>query len=336
MNRPKVFHAAIGALCALFLSAAVPPASAGQAPAGRPAATGCALKPGRTTLTIDSGGTQRTVLVHVPPKQVGRGHLPMVLNLHGSQSTALWQLGLSQLEATADSKGFLLVAPQGGIVAEPGYRWNVPYVTGTGGPDDERFLTDTIDTLTRSGCADPARVYATGYSGGARMVSQYACDHPGRVAAIATVAGLRAGAPVQDADGAYVPDPATCRPDRPVPVLSFSGTADPVNPHAGGGPAYWGYGAVTAQRQWAALNRCRLGPRMVDVTEHVSRVTYSACRRGADVVMYVIDGGGHTWPGTTVPLPPDLGPVTDEISANDVMWRFFSAAHRPPARPELP
>ncbi|GGX30977.1 extracellular catalytic domain type 1 short-chain-length polyhydroxyalkanoate depolymerase [Streptomyces lomondensis] len=329
MNRPKAFCAALTAVCALFLPAAVPSAAAvAQGTDGGPPRAGCDLKAGRTTLSVTSGGLQRTVLVHVPPRLEGHGHLPMVLNLHSSQSRALWQIAISQMEQTADREGFVLVAPQGAVTAGPGYRWNVPHVSEPGGPDDERFLSDTIDTLTRSGCADPRRVYATGYSGGARMVSQYACDHPGRLAAIAVVAGLRAGAPVKDASGTYLPDPSTCRPHRALPVLSFSGTADTVNPHNGGGFGYWGYGAETAQRRWAALNGCRLGPRTVQVTEHVSRVTHSACRRGARVSMYVIDGGGHTWPGSTIPLPPDSGPVNPEISANDVMWRFFAAEGR--------
>ncbi|WP_328842668.1 hypothetical protein [Streptomyces sp. NBC_00258] len=82
--------------------------------------------------------------------------------------------------------------------------------------------------------------------------SQCACDHPDRLAAIAAVAGLRAGAPVMDADGTYVPDLAACRPGRGVPVLSFSGTADPVNPYAGGGEAYWGAGLLVG---WTLARR---------------------------------------------------------------------------------
>ncbi|GAB2968848.1 PHB depolymerase family esterase [Streptomyces pseudoechinosporeus] len=324
MHRLAVLSSGVTALCALLLPSVVaPPAAASETSYGESPRAGCGLPAGRTTLTVSSGGLERTVVVHVPRRLRGLGQVPMVLNLHGSQSTAEEQLDRSQMEETADREGFLLVAPQGSLVASPGYRWNVPYVTGVGGPDDEQFLSDTIDTLVSTGCTDPRKVYATGYSGGARMASQYACDHPGRLAAIATVAGLRAGAPVEDADGGFVPDPATCAPGRAVPVLSFAGTADPVNPYAGGGAAYWGYGEVTALQRWATLNGCRQGPWRTQVTEHVSRVTYSACSRGADVMMYVVDGGGHTWPGSTGVWPPYLGTVTHEISANELMWRFF-------------
>jgi polyhydroxybutyrate depolymerase len=40
------------------------------------------------------------------------------------------------------------------------------------------------------------------------------------------------------------------------------------------------------------------------------------------VVLYVIEGGGHTWPGRT-PRFAFLGKSTSHISANDLMWEFF-------------
>jgi polyhydroxybutyrate depolymerase len=40
------------------------------------------------------------------------------------------------------------------------------------------------------------------------------------------------------------------------------------------------------------------------------------------VVLIVIEGGGHTWPGRKPPLKI-LGKSTRNLSANDVMWEFF-------------
>ena len=42
----------------------------------------------------------------------------------------------------------------------------------------------------------------------------------------------------------------------------------------------------------------------------------------ADVVLYVIENGGHTWPGSLL-APAFLGLSTRNISANDIMWEFF-------------
>ena len=51
-------------------------------------------------------------------------------------------------------------------------------------PDDEAFLVDVIDHLQATLCLDARRLYGTGYSGGGRMISQFACDVPRRLAAM--------------------------------------------------------------------------------------------------------------------------------------------------------
>lgn len=178
-----------------------------------------------------------------------------------------------------------------------------------------------IDTLVARGCADERRVYAAGYSGGGRMVSQFACDNPGSVAAIAPVAGLRAGAPLATADG-FVPDTSTCDPAQGVPVITFNGTADPVNPFDGGGAPYWGYGALAASSQWATLNGCRT-VKESRVSSNVTLIEHRGCPRNAAVEQYVVAGGGHTWPGGNAAAFPGAGVTTTEISANDLMWDFF-------------
>jgi polyhydroxybutyrate depolymerase len=40
-------------------------------------------------------------------------------------------------------------------------------------------------------------------------------------------------------------------------------------------------------------------------------------------VLYVIDGGGHTWPGSIDVAR--LGATTHEIYATDEIWDFFQA-----------
>ena len=48
----------------------------------------------------------------------------------------------------------------------------------------------------------------------------------------------------------------------------------------------------------------------------------------ATVALYAIAGEGHEWPGGP-PLPPSLtrvlGPQSDAINADAVMWAFFAA-----------
>src|SRR4051794_5370194 len=279
----------------------------GAAPLPAQAASGAGCDAGfpagrQTTLTLQSGGVERTVVVYVPSAYDGRRSLPLILDLHGSSSTAQEQAVRSGLARIAERKRLIVAEPQGLLPAGPPegtFRWNVPGVTTTdpAAPDDEQFLTDVLDHLESTLCVDPRPVYGAGYSGGGRMISQYACDHADRLAAIAPVAGLRAGLPVSGPDGPQ-PDPATCHPSRPVPVVTFAGTADPVNPYGGGGAPYWQYGVETAQARWAEINGCVRGPRTSPLTPHVLRRAYIRCDEGAWVVLYRIEGGGHTWPGS--------------------------------------
>jgi polyhydroxybutyrate depolymerase len=51
-------------------------------------------------------------------------------------------------------------------------------------------------------------------------------------------------------------------------------------------------------------------------------VSYGGCKDGTAVVLYVIDGGGHTWPGAAIDVQR-LGVTTHEISATDLIWDFF-------------
>ena len=55
------------------------------------------------------------------------------------------------------------------------------------------------------------------------------------------------------------------------------------------------------------------------------RITYNGCSSGGGMVLYRIDGGGHTWPGSEFSknIAAIAGPTTDTVSANEVMWAFF-------------
>jgi len=54
-----------------------------------------------------------------------------------------------------------------------GGTWNVPVETDR--PNDVAYVSDVIDQVSAQACVDPARIYATGFSGGARMSSLLGC-----------------------------------------------------------------------------------------------------------------------------------------------------------------
>ena len=63
-------------------------------------------------------------------------------------------------------------------------------------------------------------------------------------------------------------------------------------------------------------------PKKADDGTTVQRKVYGQGKDGAEVVLYVIKAGGHTWPGQQPPVG-FLGKSTKNISANDLIWEFF-------------
>lgn len=61
-----------------------------------------------------------------------------------------------------------------------------------------------------------------------------------------------------------------------------------------------------------------------------TRETYTDCRDATAVVLYRVEGGGHTWPGGRQYLSERVvGPVNRDVDATRVIWDFF-AAHPAP------
>ena len=62
----------------------------------------------------------------------------------------------------------------------------------------------------------------------------------------------------------------------------------------------------------------------------VRKTTYTGCAGGADVALYAIENGGHTWPGGSQYLPRGIvGRVCRDIDATRVIWEFFTAHPKP-------
>jgi polyhydroxybutyrate depolymerase len=111
---------------------------------------------GDIQIAVPSGGVQRVVVVHVRRGYSDREPAPLVLNLHGSGSTAADEEACSGMDATAGSAGFLAASPQGAITSGSGHDWNVPGQPLYGGasppanaPDDVAFIAATVRDPSR-------------------------------------------------------------------------------------------------------------------------------------------------------------------------------------------
>lgn len=244
-------------------------------------------------------GQTRSFLISTPG---GSDPLPLVVALHGIIEGAEVHSRHTELGAFGARHGFVTVFPQGR--GEP-----VSWDASTDGENpDVAFVEKVVDAVAARRCIDEARVYATGLSNGAMLASALACVSADRFAAIAPVAGLVA--------------PEPCEPTRPVPVLTTHGTADPVLPF----DEFVGGGVDEQVSTWASRNGCAPDPTETRVGTAVTHRSYD-CPDGAQVTLYVVEGGGHTWPGSefSSTIESVTGPVTFEIDWNVLLWEFFQS-----------
>ena len=256
-----------------------------------------AATPGVSEQRLTSGGRERTYRLSVPARYDGRTALPLVLELHGSGGTAAGQATTSHFSELGEREGFLVASLQ---AAAEGNRWNVPITSDR--PDDVRYVSDVIDDVAKRVCTDQRRVYATGFSGGARMSSLLACKLNNRIAAIAPMSGLRWPGPCEG---------------RAIPVLTFHGLADPQNTydgHVASRAGEWDESVPEALAGWAKHNRCKGDAVLDDPPGPLSTLSYQGC--AAQVRLVRIDGLVHTW-------------ARNEVDATAEMWRFFSGQRLP-------
>ena len=247
--------------------------------------------------TVTSGGLTRDYILHVPPSYDDRNPAPLVLLFHGFALSGRTMLDYSALGKVADREGVLVVAPTG--TGDP-HRWNS--TSGGGGADDVLFVNDLLDVLEAQLCVDTERVFATGYSNGGGMSMRLACDDSDRVKAVGLVAATF----------------LNCTPK--VPLIAFHGIQDALVGFEGGGTFPPIRDAVAT---WAEGLRCAAEPDVTKPTEHVELSVYADCTPdGGAVQFYVVDGGGHSWPGAD--LLSDAVATTQEIDASELIWQFFS------------
>lgn len=301
-----------------------------------------AIVPGENYTRDVPGWTGRPYIVHVPSGYAGRS-LPVVMLFHGGGATAqgmqrvTCKNGTSYpnptcMDGIADRETFITVYPSGTGNDTTGRVWNAG--GGSNGftcieagacpsVDDVSYVTAALTDLASFVDVDTTRVYATGISNGAALAHRLACQLSNRIAAIAPVAA-----------GNQFATSATCSPARAVPVIEFHGTLDPVWPYDGGAgtnPCCTTGNRIAIPKptvnDWATRDKCAgyTDTSLPDIAADNTTVTervYNGC--AAAVVFYMVNNGGHTWPGgTQYDTTGNIGYTTFDISANELMWSFF-------------
>lgn len=279
------------------------------------------LAPGDNVRNLEFNGMKRTYAVHVPPQHDPQKPAPVVLIYHGAMTNRDMMAAFTGLNKKSDEAGFLAVYPNGSGNGNLLFVWNAAGFRDTAlneKYDDVAFTSRVLDDLGAIARVDAKRVFATGLSNGGMMCYRLAAELSDRIAAIAPVAGTMA---IDDA-----------KPKRPVSVLHFHGTEDKLVPQSGANERarlVFPFKSVDeTMRIWAKIDGCPEAPVVAKIPDSaddgttVERRTWGPGKDGAEVILYVVAGGGHTWPGRER-APRFLGKVTKDISANDLIWEFF-------------
>ena len=279
----------------------------------------------QTTISksITHNNETRDYTVFLPSGYTAGASLPMVINMHGYTSNSAQQMLYSNFNAVADTANAIVVYPQGLVRTlsngTSGAHWNSYFLTDV---DDLGFIDTLIDYMYTDYNVDLSRVYATGMSNGGFMSYMLACELSDRIAAMASVTGAMTIL--------HFPN---CNPTHPTPVMQIHGTADATvlfNGSAGFHPSI-----DSSVNWWKTYNNCQATTTTnlpdINTTDNstASLTVHSQCTDNVEVHYYVVQGGGHTWPGA-FSLP---GTVTNQdFRATIEIWDFFAQYQHPNPR----
>lgn len=242
--------------------------------------------PGHTVRTVAGSGGTRSWNEYRPPG-LPVGPVPLVVVLHGLGETPTAIARTTGIDALARRDGFVVAYPAG-----VGKSWDAGTCCGVAAArhtDDVDFIAGVVANLVGSGRVDARRVFVLGFSNGAMMAWDLACERPGLIAGVAEVEGTLTGScpvhrprdllVVHQRDDAVIPFGGTPTPDV---RLGDTAALPPVE---------------TGLARWLGGERCTTPPAVVPSTlvQPFERDTYD-CPGPSRTELVLLDGGTHVWP----------------------------------------
>lgn len=277
---------------------------------------GAAMTTGVNEITLTTDGVEYETRVFVPSSALENELLPAVIVWHGLTFDGPTIASYTGFEDLAEKEGFLAVFPTGHPFPEDptfslGNGWELPDWKDSSSKNDVGFATDLLDELGANWCADPEHIFSVGDSLGGFFTSVIVCELADRIAAAASVSGV-----IHD---------ESCVPPRSVPYMAIHGTADDIVPFETGGTSIFGEGAVPELGPKDSFELfvddfgCDAEPNASEIGENTTRLEYTACDGSVPLAFYIIEGDGHTWPGSV-----GIGETTtNDFKATEVIWDFF-------------
>ena len=268
-------------------------------------------------------GKTYQALLYIPQNNNNSKSYPLLIATPGIGDRLLRYIRVTDFARMAGLHGFIVAFPQ----IEQYQDW--PEFLNPSGNSNQAalFFRSIIASASKVANIQSSNIYLTGFSTGGMIVLAAMCDMSNEVAAFGIVSASLPRAWQSE-----------CRMKRAVPAIFFASRSDPILPWDGGRfsiplaqtPSMDVLPIDDTVALWRQNNRCNPRPLLepmanVDPSDSttVTRLKYDfECRNDAQVLLYAITGGGHTWPGSVAKLRSFEGAISQDISASNSIWEF--------------
>lgn len=286
---------------------------------------------------VEVQGIKRSFSYHLPSSYNKSCATPVMLVFAGLKMKGTDMIAATGMNGVSNRHNFIVVygEPAGGEWQD-GMK-NRPY-------DDVAYVQAVLNKLATICNTDTHRVYAVGLSNGGFFCQLLACSLPSKIAAIAVVSATGMEQALQKSTG-----------ERAIPCMFFLGTDDPLINWQDGKTKTLGkyakrvgvseidpalleiarfggfYSVPDLISFWTNHNKCQGAPSESyepdkDPSDGMKVKKSVWGRRGNAVVLYTIEGGGHTWPGCIFLSRNQK--CCQDIDTSEIIWKFFQGESR--------
>lgn len=251
---------------------------------------------------------------YVPKSYTGRRKVPLLVLLHQTYESAYEILTISGFEALAEEHEFIVVAPQQGDVFG---NWRKE-------PNDLPTIRGVIDTMSKTFCIDPERIYLASNGHGGKVAITGSCEP---FMAATAVHSFGNATPTHH-----------CFDAAPAPHLLITPRSSPHVPFNGGNSCSLRIfqqdqdslkmSVHEVEAAWRKRNRCKGEPEIVFEDGN------SECRRWSCAAPFqsCYVEGGNGWTGSSPRAiadgAPCDGPPATSVELAPLIWSFFEHSAR--------
>lgn len=281
--------------------------------------------------TIEINGENREYHLYIPPNSE---NAPLVFLFHANKSSHSELIGLTNANAPysvwldiAEEENIILAIPNGTNGSTNDRGWNDCRMDALGNPssNDVIFTNELIDFLVETYEANEDKVFALGTSNGGHFSIRLAEELPEKITAFGAVVASNAM------------NSSCTNSTTPISALFINGTEDSVLPYEGGEmTSNRGEVASTDStiNYWINRNQTEVDAETflfpnTEIEDNctVEKFLYKNGTNDTEVVLYMVNGGGHTEPSIEIRYSSLFlifaGNQNGDMEMAEEVWDFF-------------